>query len=141
MFNDFWSVIFIIFSILPGSLLLELSIFHIDEIYPEMCAKVGLQNSCFLLKLIKYVHFETSWCNWLQIPLVYVSLVEKSCRIYFYQQRSCLHNVIAMFQYIWLHILGTSNQSSAVYINFSMKKVSDSLFWIFLNNIIFSYFI
>ena len=40
-----------------------------------MCAYVDLQNSCFLLKLIKHVHFETSWCSWLQIPLLYVPVI------------------------------------------------------------------
>ena len=36
--NIFCQETFPLFSILPGGLLIELSIFHFDEIYPEMCA-------------------------------------------------------------------------------------------------------
>ena len=79
-------------------------IFHSGESYSEMCASVDLLNKYFLHKLINPVHSGIFYCNSLQITFLCVWLAEKSYHIYFCQQKSCLHNVIAIFQYILFHL-------------------------------------
>ena len=56
---------------------------------------------------MKPVHFEISLCSSFLTPLLYVLLDGKFYHIYFCQQKSCLRNVIEVFQYILFHILGT----------------------------------
>ena len=106
MFNDFWSVN--ISSLLNFAWWLAIWAEYFppcSKLSRDVC-KVDLKNSCFLPKLIMHVHSEISWCSWFQIPRLCVWLVEKSCHIYFCQQKSFLHNIIAIYQCILFHVLG-----------------------------------
>ena len=98
---------FLIYLNLSGGYLFEHHIFHFGEIYPEMCASVDLLSNHFLLKLIKHVYFGISSCSSFMITMLYVLLAGMFYHTYFCQKNSCWHNVIAIFQYVLFHLLGT----------------------------------
>ena len=111
-----------------------------------MCASVDLLINYLLLKLTKSVHFETSWCSSLLIPLLYVLLAGNSIMPTF-----VIKNHVGT---MWLQFLNKfysiswelSNWYSATHINIGMQNIPNDLSWKLFNNlpsyswIIYKYF-
>ena len=126
---------FPLFSILPGGLIIELSISTLTRVIQKCVHNLVFRiavsywkwQSLCILKPLNVIDrlFPSFMCNLLESPIISTFI--------------CKGHIFPM----WLQFFHTfhsifwelSNQYSAMYITISMQKVYDGLFWIILNSL------